>query len=59
MLCPDVIICLNYIFRLVTLLEELLLLKEYEKRETALLSRVGSKRSELADINGKVLSMIT
>jgi len=43
--------------RLVTLLEELLLLKEYEKRETALLSRVGSKRSELADINGKAVEL--
>uniref|UniRef100_H2ZFC3 DUF4201 domain-containing protein n=1 Tax=Ciona savignyi TaxID=51511 RepID=H2ZFC3_CIOSA len=43
--------------RQVTLLEELLLLKEYEKRETTLSGRVMSKRAELAEINGKASEM--
>ncbi|XP_078493244.1 cilia- and flagella-associated protein 44-like isoform X2 [Ciona intestinalis] len=45
--------------RQVTLLEELLLLKEYEKRETTLSGRVVGKRTELAEINGKTVEMQT
>jgi len=46
----------NHLFHLrhITLLEELLLLKEYEKRETTLSDRVMSKRTELAELNGRV-----
>ncbi|CAK8686101.1 unnamed protein product [Clavelina lepadiformis] len=43
--------------RQVTLLEELLLLKEYEKRETTLSGRVVSKRIELTEINTKAADM--
>nr|CAB3230210.1 WD repeat-containing protein 52-like [Phallusia mammillata] len=43
--------------RHVTLLEELLLLKEYEKRETTLSGRVTGKRNELAEINGRAAEM--
>lgn len=41
----------------ITLLEELLLLKEYEKREKTLLGRVMGKRTELNEVYSKVAEM--
>ena len=45
---------LRLFFREVTLIEELLLLKEYEKREKTLSRRVAGKKNELTEILGKV-----
>ncbi|XP_039256736.2 cilia- and flagella-associated protein 44-like isoform X2 [Styela clava] len=43
--------------RQITLLEELILLKEYEKRENTLSGRVSGKRMELNDVYTKVADM--
>ncbi len=42
------------IFRQVTFFEELLLLKEFEKRENVLAAKVESKQQEKLDMQGKV-----
>lgn len=41
----------------ITLLEELLLLKEYEKREKTLSGRVSGKKMELMEVNNKVVKL--
>ena len=48
------LVLIRIVDREVTLVEELLLLKEYEKREKTLSGRVQGKKNELADILSKV-----
>lgn len=47
-------ICLYFFIRQVTLFEELVLLKEYEKREDVLAEKVTNKQQEKLDMQAKV-----